>query len=319
MRTSSTGWFAPTPPSIAIEIARGRITVVELGRSSGTAEIAAHATEPLAPEAVVPSATGVNIATPGLVADALRQALNRAGIRSATRAALVVPDSVARVSLLHFDQLPGKAADLDQLIRWQLKKATPFPIEEAQVTSFTAHTAENGPTLAAVVARRDIIAQYEAVTSAVGIHAGLVDLASFNVLNAIMGAGASSPGDWLVVTMAAEATTLAIMRGRDLMFYRHRLGVDEEPLSALVHQTAMYHEDRLGGTKFSRVWLCGSSFVTDSAEAARHDIAERLGVPAEAVDIRPAAQLRDRVTTPIEVLDALAAPVGVLLRERKAA
>jgi Tfp pilus assembly PilM family ATPase len=307
------------PPSVAIEIASGRVTVAEVGRGGGGTAVTGYATETLAHEAVVPALTGVNIPAPDVVAAALRQALGRAGIRSVGRAALVVPDSVARVSLLHFEQLPGKASDLEQVIRWQLKKATPFPIDDAQVTSFQAHVAANGPTLAAVVARRDVIAQYEAVTNALGIHAGVVDLASFNVMNAVMSAGASSPGDWLVVTLAAEATTLAIMRGHDLMFYRHRAAVDEEPLSALVHQTAMYHEDRLGGTKFARVWLCGSSFMADGAEAARREIALRLGVPAETVDIRPAAGLTDRVSTPLDVLDALAAPVGVLLRERKAA
>ncbi len=59
--------------------------------------------------------------------------------------------------------------------------------------------------------------------------------------------------------------------------------------------------------------------MADGAEEARREIAERLGVPAETVDIRPAAGLTDRVSTPLDVLDALAAPVGVLLRERKAA
>ncbi len=316
---SSTSWFAPPPPSVAIEIASRRVTVAELGRSGGTAVVSGYATEPLPDDAVTPQLTGPNITQPALVADALRRALANAGIRGATRAALIVPDSIARVSLLPFTEMPAKAADLEQLVRWQLRKATPFPIEEAQVSSFRAHVADTGTTLAATVARRDVIAQYEAVTAAAGLHAGVVDLASFNVMNAVMSAGAASPGDWLVVSLAAEATTLAIMRGHDLMFYRHRAAVDQEPLSVLVHQTAMYHEDRLGGTRFARVWLCGSSFMQDGAEEARREIADRLEVPAEAVDIRPAAALRDRVTVPLDVLDMLAAPVGMLLRERKAA
>ena len=41
------------------------------------------------------------------------------------------------------------------------------------------------------------------------------------------------------------------------------------------------------------------------AEEARREIADRLEVPAEAVDIRPAAALRDRVTVPLDVLDVL--------------
>jgi hypothetical protein len=81
----------------------------------------------------------------------------------------------------------------------------------------------------------------------------------------------------------------------------------------------MYHEDRLGGSQFSRVWLCGAALIEGGADRARAEIGERLGVGAETVDIRPAAALRDRIAARPDVLDALAAPVGVLLRERKAA
>lgn len=310
-------WLAPAPPTVAIEIASRRVTVVEVSR--GAAAVSAHASEALPPEAVVPALGGVNVQNPGLVTDALKRALDRAGLRSTSRAALVVPDSVARVTLLTFEQLPARAADLDQLIRWQLKKATPFPIEEAQVSSFKAHTAGTATAMAAIISRRDVIAQYEAVAGAAGIHAGIVDLASVNVLNALLGAGMAGAGDWLLVTLAPEATTLAIMRGQELMFYRHRAAVEEEPLSALVHQTAMYHEDRLGGSRFDRVWLCGAALLPGGADLARREITDRLGVPVEAVDVRPAAELRDRAGASPELLDALAAPIGVLLRERKAA
>ena len=312
-------WSAPSPPSVAIEIASRRVTAVELSRSGGGPIISGQATESLPPGAVVPALGGVNIADPAVVTDALKRALDRAGLRSARRAALIVPDSVARVSLLTFEQLPARTADLDQLIRWQLKKATPFPIDEAQVSFFKAHTAGTASVLTSVVARRDVIAQYEAIATAAGLHAGIVDLASFNVMNAVMGAGAATPGDWLVVSIAPEATTLAIMRGQELMFYRHRANVEEEPLGALVHQIAMYHEDRLGGQKFARVWVCGAAVADAGAEYARKEITDQLGVPVESVDIRPAAALTDRASASPELLDALAAPVGVLLRERKAA
>ena len=305
--------FAPAPPSLAIEIASRRVTVVQVGRSSGGPTIAAHATEAIPPGAVVPALTGTNIADVAAVADPLKRALDRAGLRSARRAALLVPDGAARISLLTFEKVPAKAADFDQLVRWQLKKATPFPIEEAQVSYFPAHASSGHATFAAVAARRDVIAQYESVADAAGIHAGLVDLSSFNVMNAVMAAGAAANDDWLVVCLAPEGTTLAILRGTQLMFYRHRPSVDAEPLSALVHQTAMYHEDRLGGRKFGRVWLSGAA-----SEQARREISERLGVRAEPVDVRPAASLRDGAAS-AEVLETLAAPVGVLLRERKAA
>ena len=310
--------FAPPPPTVAIELASRRVTVVELGLSGKGATVVGYASEALAPDALVPAAAGVNIPNVGVVADALKRALERAGVKSTRRAALIVPDSVARVSLLSFDQLPSKAADAEQLVRWQLKKATPYPIEEAQVSWFPAHKTESATVIGAIAARRDVLAEYESVANLVGVHAGLVDLASLNVMNGVISANAATATDWLLITIAPDATALAIGRGPELMFYRHRSRVEGESLSALVHQTAMYHEDRLGGTKFSRVWLCGGG-IGREAEQMRLEINQRLNVPVEAVDIRAAADLGGRITASTDVLDALAAPVGVLLRDRRAA
>jgi hypothetical protein len=78
----------------------------------------------------------------------------------------------------------------------------------------------------------------------------------------------------------------------------------------------MYHEDRLSGASFARVWLSGASLAAGETNRARREIGDRLGVAAETVDVRPAAELRDRLSADPEVLDTLAAPVGVLIRNR---
>ena len=59
--------------------------------------------------------------------------------------------------------------------------------------------------------------------------------------------------------------------------------------------------------------------VGRGAEQARSEIQKLLGVPVESVDIRGVADLGGRISATADVLDALAAPVGVLLRDRKAA
>ncbi len=306
-------WTTPHPPTVAIEIASRRVTVVALGH--GGTVVAGCAAEPLPDGAVAPALTGGNVPEPGVVTEALVRALDRAGLASVRRAALVVPDSIARVSLLPFEQVPARQQDLDKVLRWQLRKATPFPLADAQITQFVASSEGPGISLAAVVARRDVVSEYEAVVAAAGIHAGLVDLASFSVMNAIMGAGVAPAGDWLLVHIASDATTLAILRGESLLFYRHRTAVDEESLSALVHQTAMYHEDRLGGGPFARVWLAGAG---QQADEARSQIGGRLGMGVDPVDVRTAAALDASVASP-DLLDALTAPVGLLVRERQAA
>lgn len=310
--------FSAQPPSAAIEIAAGRVSVAEIGSGGGGLIVSAFASEPLPEGAVTPSLTGTNIADAEPVAAALRRACDRAGIRPPKRAALVIPDSAARVSLLTFEELPQKAAEIDQLVRWQIKKATPFPLEDAQVTHVVTHQEPGATTLVAMAARRDVIDQYEQAVAAIGTHAGIVDLASMSVVNAVLAGGAGPTGDWLLVNVAPESTVLAIVRMGQLMFYRHRHAIDEEPLGALVHQTAMYHEDRLGGQKFARVWLCGSSWA-DAGGTIQKEISQRLGVQAEPVDVRVSATLQDRIGAQPDVLDAMAAPLGVLLRDRKVA
>ena len=313
-------WLKPPQPDVAIEIAHRRLTVAQLGRGTA-AVVTAYASETLPDDAVVPSLTGRNIAHPKVVSDTLKRALERAGIKSPTRVALIVPDTVARVSLLPFEQMPARQSELEQLIRWNVKKSVPFPVEDA-VMSYVPTTVDGGiTTLAAVVSRRDVIAEYEAITDSICAHAGIVDIASFNVVNTALASGMAPKGDWLIVCLADGSTTILIMRNASLMFHRHKPAADSEPLSALVHQTAMYHEDRLGGTRFARVFVSGGvgGIFGGGHDRARQEIATRLEAEVQALDVRAAAALTERGTVSPELLDALAAPVGALLRERGAA
>jgi hypothetical protein len=57
-------------------------------------------------------------------------------------------------------------------------------------------------------------------------------------------------GDWLIVHIRPEYTSIAIMRGSDLIFFRTAAEGDPEPLADVVHQTAMYYQDRLSVTAY---------------------------------------------------------------------
>jgi len=228
-----------------------------------------------------------------------------------------VPDSIARVSLVDLTEVPARAGELDRLLRWQLRKSVPFPIAEARVSHFVAHSEPGRTTVAVVLARKDVLAEYEAVAAALDVHAGIVDLASFNVANAVLSTGVPA-GDSLLICLAADATSLAVFRGDHLMFYRHRAPAGDESVGTLVHQTAMFHVDRLGGKTFDRVWLSGGAAQPVVGTRVRESAEERLGVQAETVDVRQIVDLRGGRLSPIDI-DALAAPVGVLLREARAA
>lgn len=308
-------WFATPPPPVALEITAERVTAVALAVHGSRAVVSAHAVEPLAAGIVTPALNASNVHDESLLAGALTTALDRLGQRP-RRVGLVLPDATAKVSLLRFEKVPEKMQDLDQLVRWQVRKTAPFRIEDAQVSwQPAARTEEGGREFLVSLARRDLVRAYERACEAAGLHAGLVDLASFNQINAVL-AGEDVPGDWLLVSVAADHATLAVVRGEDIVFFRSRSTASEGELPDLVHQTAMYQEDRLGGGGFARVVLAGAAGL-GGAEASRlaRGIEERIGVPAAPIDVRPAVDIGDRIGAGPELLDMLAAPVGMLIRE----
>jgi Tfp pilus assembly PilM family ATPase len=295
----------------AVEIAARRVTVVALQIDGDRPVITASATEALPPGVVTPGLTHPNIRDAETVAGALGRAFDRAGGRP-KRVGLVIPDAAGRVSIVRFETIPARARDLDELVKWQVGKGAPFRIDEGQLSYVPgAAVGTGGREFIVLLVRRDVVQEYEAVCARLGMHAGLVDIASFNVINAVLASGHAGGADWLLVHVTPEDTTLAIVRAGELIFFRNRPAA-EGTLEDLVHQTAMYYEDRLGGSGLSRVIVADG---TGSGEAVARALGDRLGVSVEPVDPRAAAGLRDRVSAAADLLDAIAAPVGLLVRE----
>ncbi|HUF47016.1 MAG TPA: pilus assembly protein PilM, partial [Vicinamibacterales bacterium] len=158
------GWFAPRPPTVAIEVTSRRVTVASLAGVSGRRTVAAYASEPLPAGVVQPSLADPNIASVEAVTTSLAKALDSAGLRGARRTALVVPDAVARVTFVTLAEVPARPAELESVLRWQVRKSVPFPIDDARIGHVVAHRDAGGVTFGVVVARRAVVAEYEAVT-----------------------------------------------------------------------------------------------------------------------------------------------------------
>jgi Tfp pilus assembly PilM family ATPase len=306
-------------PPIAVELAATRVSAAALDIRGGRPAITAHAVEPLPPGALVPSLTAANVHDRATVGELLARVLERVG--GGRRVGLVIPDLAAKVSLVRFEKVPSRAADLDQLVRWQVKKSAPFPIEEAQVAYVPGAIIDGAREFIVTVARTGIIGEYEALCAEAGAHAGVVDIATFNVINAVLAGQAPPAGDWLLVNMAGESASLAILRGADLIFFRNRAADTDGTLADLVHQTAMYYEDRLKGGGFARVIVSGAGGADPSGGAGelRRNLEERLSARVDTLDPRSAAALTDRIAAAPAQLDALAPLIGLLVRGREAA
>ena len=328
----------PSPPPVAVELAATRVSAAAVEARGSGAVVSAHGSEPLPEGALVPSLNGSNVRDRAAVVAALERVFSRMGVRP-RRIGLVIPDPVSKVSLVKFERVPARRQDLDQLIRWQVKKAAPFPIEESQISYAPALAAADGQEFVVSMARRDIIQEYETVCAGAGAHAGIVDLATFSVVNAVLATTpnpasdpsrasgstrAPSSDDWLLVNVTTEYASIVILRGEHLIFFRNRASETDGGLSDLVHQAAMYYEDRLSGSGFSRAILAGAAAAAQGAglpppevEDLRRSLESRLNRPVETFDPRTAVSLTDRIVAAPALLDTLTPLVGLVLRGRE--
>ena len=304
-------------PTAAVELAANRVSAATVEFRGGHAAVTSYATELLPDGALVPSLTQANVHDRAAVVSALERVFERIGGRP-RKIGLVVPDPIAKVSLVRFEHVPTRQQDLDQLVRWQVRKAAPFAIDDALVSYARGLRASDGQEFVVSIARRDVVQEYEGLCAELGSHAGLVDLATFNVINAVLAASPAGSTDWLLVNVTADYASIAILRGDDLIFFRNRGSDADGTLTDLVHQTAMYYEDRLGGKGFDRVLLAGIAGGKRrqalEVEQAKRSLQERLNKPVETVDPRAAAALTDRISAGPALLDALAPLVGLLVR-----
>src|SRR5690606_24768232 len=98
-------------------IDRERVSAARVGVRGVDAAIAAYHVEALPPGAVAPGLAAPNMADVGLVGEVVTRVLAAVGGRT-SRVALVLPDTVAKVSLTRLEKVPQRAADLQEIVRW---------------------------------------------------------------------------------------------------------------------------------------------------------------------------------------------------------
>lgn len=307
-------WLQTPPPTLGLSVDAVRVTAVVVDASGAAPVVRAVGSSRVPDGALVPSLTAVNVIDRDAVIAAVRQAVEQVGGRH-RRVALALPDTAAKVSLLPLETVPSSPRDLEQLIRLQLRKAIPFAIDEAQVAWATGPARGTAATVVATAMRRAVVEEYEALCAAAGLHAGTVDLATFNVVNlALRTGGAAAADDTLLVHATPSYASVAVVRDGELIFFRTRPADPGEPVPDLVHQTRMFYEDRLSGAGFRRVLLVTGPDVDDRDGLAR-EIAARLDTPVTPLTLEGVAGFADRLAPSDALVGQIAAPAGLVLRE----
>ncbi|HET9402078.1 MAG TPA: hypothetical protein VFO34_14115 [Candidatus Acidoferrales bacterium] len=199
-------------PLVACEIAPNHIAAARWRR--GTYSLDDYAVAPFPPEALRPSAVESNLIDAAAITTAMESVLSKVGARGQT-IALMVPDAVIRVFVLHFDVFPRSSSEAIPMLRWRLKKSVPFESEETLISYMRQTPRDEGVDIVTALARLRIIREYESLAESLGLQAGVLmssTLATLPLLN--------DQGPSMLARISGRMLTTAIAREGILCGYR---------------------------------------------------------------------------------------------------
>ncbi len=257
----------PERPAVAIEVRAGSIGVVRVTGQGGQIALGAAALVELPPGVVTLSMTETNVKDVPTFTRTLGSALEKAGVLGTTRAALVLPDPVARLALFPSAEVTAKKRpQVEELIRFKARKSVPFDIREARLAYVPGTAAGSDQTLVAAIAR-PVLEGYEAACRAVGLEPGLVELTGAALLTAAF--DGLPTADRLLINWDDGYVSLLLARGGWPLLARTIVGppaASATEVSREVSNTVLYYRERLGGTGLAATVL-RSAFLP-AAEAA---------------------------------------------------
>jgi type IV pilus assembly protein PilM len=250
-------WLDSIPhPLIACEIAAEYVAAARWTRTG--AGLDGFAIEPLPPGAIYPSPVEANIVDAAEVRAAVGRVFSRLRAKSED-VALLVPDSVIRVFVLHFDVFPRKAEEAIPILRWRLKKSVPFEAEETLISYMRQPPKEDGVDIVTGLARLRIVREYESLVESVGLMPGVVMSSTLAVVPLV-----PDKRPALLARVAGTTLTTAIVREGMLCGYRcitmpaDARNVTPQALLDEIYPLAAYYQD-YWGEGIAQVRLAGLS------------------------------------------------------------
>jgi type IV pilus assembly protein PilM len=206
-------WLDAIPhPVVACEIAADYVAAARWSRT-GTG-LDAFAIEPLPAGVVQPNPVEVNLIDAAEVRGAVGRVFSRLRTKNED-VALLLPDSVIRVFVLHFDVFPRKTEEAIPILRWRLKKSVPFEAEETLISYMRQSPRDDGVDVVTGLARLRIVREYESLVESVGMSPGVV---MSSTLAAVPLLPDGRPA--LLARVAGTTLTTAIVRDGMLCGYR---------------------------------------------------------------------------------------------------
>jgi hypothetical protein len=205
-------WLDALPhTALAVEVTPDRVAAARWSRAD---VLDGYAVESLPAGALVPSAVEANIVNSAAVKTAVANVCER--LRAANEdVAMILPDTVIRVFVQHFEDFPRSAAEAEPMLRWKLKKSVPFEADETLISYMRQAPRESGIDVVTALARLRIIREYESLVEGLGLYPGVVLSSSLAAISLL-----DDEKPTLLARVSGTTLTTAIVRRGVLCGYR---------------------------------------------------------------------------------------------------
>lgn len=291
-------FFEPGLPLVSCEISQDFVSVVRLNAKEPA--IIEHSGVTPIPEGLVTSSLSQpNIRSIQDLSDFVKSSLAKAEIKT-NKISVAIPDSSVKVGIHSFDKLPGNENERQQLLKWRLKKTTPFNVEDSHLAYFQQQGVNGKISVVTVIIYQEVLAQYETLFRGLGMQAGFITPASLAAFELLARSDPSAlKGSILFVHWNSSFLSALIVRESSAVFFRHldyfegerRGAIGSEDLNAAkkeqesiydeIHPCLMYYQDKLGAAGVDKIYILGRQEL--SSESLEF-LSQKAGSPVVNLD-----------------------------------
>ncbi|HEX2717468.1 MAG TPA: type IV pilus assembly protein PilM [Gemmatimonadaceae bacterium] len=173
------GLFGRKKTTVGLDIGSGLIKVAVVDHGKKTPELVKVAITPLLPDAIVEG----EVMDPGIVSDAVRGALQAAGVKS-KGVVIAVGGRDVIIKKIQIERV--KEAQARELMRWEAEQHVPFDMESVELDFQILDPDGGGDDMQVllVAAKRDLIENKLRILTDAGLNPAMVDVDAFALHNA---------------------------------------------------------------------------------------------------------------------------------------
>jgi type IV pilus assembly protein PilM len=299
----------PAYPPVALEMDRHEIVLVRVKRGQvkrkkdeqrpGPAKkftLEAHQVRPMPEQPGGGTMLRPNLTSPEEVRQRIQDLFEKTGTRPG-RVSLVLPDNLAKISLMSLPERPASRRQLEEIVRFKVRRSVPFRLDEAALSYQELPGEGSGVQVLVALLQQGVIEQYERVIESLGSRVGLIDLCTpnlFNLYREQIDTASRAGSDVALLNCTGAYFSLVIVRRGQVIFFRcksYGIAGNEPrvPNGTMARELAgslSYYQEKLQGQGVGTVFVRSVAQPLDELGS----MLESLGIErVEAVD--PTASL----------------------------